>query len=75
MDVTGRSSRVVVLQVFSEPHLAQLEIEASDARRGLWQDPKPIPLWVFRKRQRGLPVSRDEMSCFPIVQALREGVQ
>lgn len=57
------------------PHLAQLEIEARDAKRGLWQDPKPIPLWVFCKRQRGLSVSRDEMSCFPIVPAPREGVQ
>ena len=75
MDVTGRSSRVEVLQVFSGPHLAQLEIEASDAKRGLWQDPTPIPLWVFRKRQRGQSVSRDEMSCFPIVPAPREGVQ
>lgn len=44
--------------------LAQLELEARQARAGLWQDPKPVPPWVFRKRQRGQAVSRDE-TCFP----------
>lgn len=55
--------------------LAELEVEAREAKRGLWQDPKPVPPWVFRKRQRGQSVSRDEMSCFPIVQVPREGIR
>jgi micrococcal nuclease len=53
----------------ADQSLAQLEIEAREARRGLWQDPKPVPPWVFRKRQRGQSVSRDEMSCFPTMPA------
>jgi micrococcal nuclease len=59
----------------ADQSLAQLEIEAREARRGLWQDPKPVPPWVFRKRQRGQAVSRDEMSCFPIVPVPRESLQ
>lgn len=59
----------------ADQFLAQLEIEAREARRGLWQDPKPVPPWVFRKRQRGQSVSRDEMSCFPAALAPAEGVQ
>ena len=55
--------------------LAQLEIEAREAKRGLWQAPKPVPPWVFRKRQRGQSVSRDEMSCFPTMPRPLEGVQ
>lgn len=55
--------------------LAELEIEARVAKRGLWQDPKPVPPWVFRERQRGQSVSRDEVSCFPIVPVPLEGVQ
>ena len=55
--------------------LAELEIEAREARRGLWQEPKPVPPWVFRKRQRGQSVSRDEMSCFPTVPVPRETLQ
>ena len=59
----------------ADQFLAQLEIEAREAKRGLWQDPKPIPPWVFRKWQRGRSVSRDEMSCFPTVPIPLEGVQ
>ncbi len=55
--------------------LAQLEVEARQAKVGLWQDPKPVPPWVFRKRQRGQSVSRDEMTCFPPVAVPLEGVQ
>lgn len=43
--------------------LAQLELQAREAKVGLWQDPKPVPPWVFRKHQRGQSVSRDEMTC------------
>jgi len=32
--------------------LRDLEMEARDAKRGLWRDPIPIPPWVFRKIQR-----------------------
>jgi len=59
----------------ADQSLAQLEIEAREAKRGLWQDPKPVPPWVFRKRQRGQSVSRDEMSCFPAVSAPIQGMQ
>ncbi len=59
----------------ADQSLAQLEIEAREAGRGLWQDPKPVPPWVFRKWQRGQSVSRDEMSCFPTMPRLLEGVQ
>jgi endonuclease YncB( thermonuclease family) len=55
--------------------LVEMEVEAREAKRGLWQDPKPVPPWVFRKRQRGQSVSRDEMSCYPIVQVPREGIR
>lgn len=59
----------------ADPTFADLEIEAREAKRGLWQDPKPVPPWVFRKRQRGQSVSRDEMSCFPTTPSPLEGVQ
>jgi endonuclease YncB( thermonuclease family) len=59
----------------ADQSLAQLEIEARETKRGLWQDPKPVPPWVFRKRQRGQSVSRDEMSCFPPMPRPLEGVQ
>lgn len=32
--------------------LAQLEVEARDAGRGLWADPKALPPWEFRQRQK-----------------------
>jgi len=31
---------------------SEAEIDARDAMRGLWQDPNPIPPWVFRKPKR-----------------------
>ena len=55
--------------------LAQLEIEAREAKRGLWQDLKPVPPWVFRKRQRGQSVSRVDISCFPAMPSLPEATQ
>lgn len=45
--------------------LEGLEKNARETKKGLWVDPAPVPPWVFRKRQRGLSVSHDEMSCFP----------
>jgi micrococcal nuclease len=32
--------------------LEQLELEAREAKKGLWEDPEPIPPWEFRKIQR-----------------------
>ena len=32
-----------------EPVLAELEVEARAAQRGLWADRNPIPPWEFRK--------------------------
>lgn len=32
-----------------ERRLMQLEQEARDARRGLWQDPAPVPPWEWRR--------------------------
>ena len=36
----------------SDVAIKTLEKEARDGKRGLWQDPIPIPPWVFRKIQR-----------------------
>jgi micrococcal nuclease len=30
----------------------ELETEAREAKRGLWADPKPVPLWEWRKRKQ-----------------------
>lgn len=56
--------------------LAEAELAAREAKVGVWQDPKPVPPWVFRKRQKGQSVSRDEMSCFPsaVPPAIAEGM-
>lgn len=35
-----------------EKRLIQLEREARDARRGLWQDPAPVPPWEWRRHSR-----------------------
>jgi micrococcal nuclease len=32
--------------------LERLEQEAREAKKGLWEDPEPIPPWEFRKTQR-----------------------
>lgn len=36
----------------SDIRLAKLEIDARDAKRGLWAEAKPLPPWEFRARQR-----------------------
>lgn len=38
--------------------LEQLETEARDARKGLWDDPEPVPPWEWRKRVRRSPPSQ-----------------
>lgn len=35
-----------------DTRLARLEQSARDARRGLWQDPAPIPPWEWRRHSR-----------------------
>lgn len=35
--------------------LERLEQEAREAKKGLWEDPEPIPPWEFRKTQRKQP--------------------
>lgn len=32
--------------------LERLEMEAREAKKGLWEDPEPIPPWEFRKAKR-----------------------
>jgi micrococcal nuclease len=32
--------------------VAKAELEAREARRGLWADPNPVPPWEFRKRKK-----------------------
>lgn len=34
------------------PRYAQAELDARNARRGLWADPDPIPPWAWRKMKR-----------------------
>jgi hypothetical protein len=48
---------------------------AREAKKGLWADPPPMPPWVWRKRQRGQSVSRDEMFCFQAKLTPREMLQ
>ena len=37
----------------ADSRLHDLEAEARHDRRGLWQDPDPVPPWVWRKARRG----------------------
>lgn len=38
-----------------DAELERLELEAREAKKGLWEDPEPIPPWEFRKTQRKQP--------------------
>ena len=38
-------------QYEKDESLRALEEEARQAKRGLWQDPKPVPPWKWRKRK------------------------
>jgi hypothetical protein len=42
--------------------LGDLEADARRAKRGLWQDPFPIPPWDYRRLQRGQPLELAEGS-------------
>ena len=35
----------------TDPAVARAQIEAQQARRGLWADPEPIPPWEWRRHQ------------------------
>lgn len=35
-----------------DTELENLETEAREARKGLWNDPTPIPPWIYRKAQQ-----------------------
>jgi len=39
-------------QYSNDSRLAELEVEARQAKRGLWADPSPLAPWEFRARQR-----------------------
>jgi len=47
----------------SNQELKQLEIEAREAKRGLWKDPVPIPPWVYRKLQRKQVLDIADFEC------------
>lgn len=36
----------------NDAELERLELEAREAKKGLWEDPEPIPPWEFRKAKR-----------------------
>jgi hypothetical protein len=36
-----------------DTELEKLEMDARNAKNGLWADPAPIPPWVYRKARRG----------------------
>jgi len=37
--------------------LEELEPEAGEATKGLWEDPQPMPQWEWRKRSRRAPLA------------------
>lgn len=39
-------------QYNNDPRLAMMEMEARNAKRGLWVDPNPTPPWDFRRNKR-----------------------
>lgn len=39
-------------QYSKDPILAKAEVDARNAKRGLWVDPNPIPPWEFRKKKK-----------------------
>ncbi len=47
----------------SNQALKQFEIEAREAKRGLWRDPVPIPPWVYRKLKRKQVPDIEDFAC------------
>ena len=50
----------------NDEHLGMLEVRAKIAKVGLWNDPNPIPPWIYRKRQRAVKhgsSTRDHPGC------------
>jgi micrococcal nuclease len=52
--------------------LLQLELEARDAKLGLWKDPEASPPWVFRKRY-GIERDHFEGVCHPTIRLSENG--
>jgi hypothetical protein len=40
----------------------RLENDAREAKKGLWVDPAPIPLWVYRKARRGQSLDLSDLA-------------
>ncbi|MBN2297463.1 MAG: thermonuclease family protein [Deltaproteobacteria bacterium] len=41
-----------ILTAPDNPELKKLQAEAREAKRGLWQHPKPVAPWVYRKTKK-----------------------
>jgi micrococcal nuclease len=54
--------------------LRQLELEARDAKLGLWKDAEPSPPWVFRKRY-GIERDHFEGVCHPTIRLSEKGLK
>jgi micrococcal nuclease len=40
------------MRYLTDPAIKQLELQARDARAGLWSDPSPVPPWEWRNTYR-----------------------
>lgn len=52
-------------QYSKDPDLAKLEIEARNAKRGLWSDPAPIPPWEFRHGKKQSKTVQQKLQSTP----------
>ncbi len=51
LDCQGRLV-LVVKYAPDDTVLERLEKEAREAKKGLWDDPQPVPPWEWRKRKK-----------------------